>query len=90
MHVDPLLPIVIAGDHHIMALRKDDPAKVQEHYYGMSGISALETRASIRRTWAGVDWEPAISRLWTWENGDFRGSNAVAPGWLVSLSFSPP
>ena len=62
----------------------------QEHYYGMSGISALETRASIRRTWAGVEWEPAISRLWTWENGDFRGSNAVAPGWLVSLSFSPP
>jgi len=62
----------------------------QEHYYGMSGISALETRASIRRTWAGMEWEPGISRLWTWENGDFRGPNAVAPGWLVSLSFSPP
>jgi hypothetical protein len=62
----------------------------QEHYYGLSGISALETRASVRRTWAGVDWEPAISRLWTWENGDFRGPNAVAPGWLISLSFSPP
>ncbi|HYQ88841.1 MAG TPA: hypothetical protein VEU09_04340 [Candidatus Binatia bacterium] len=62
----------------------------QEHYYGMSGISALETRASIHRSWAGVEWEPAISRLWTWENGDFRGSNAVSPGWLISLSFSPP
>ena len=62
----------------------------QEHYYGLSGISALETRACIRRTWAGMEWEPAVSRLWTWENGDFRGSNAVAPGWLVSLSFSPP
>jgi hypothetical protein len=62
----------------------------QEHYYGLTGISALETRASIRRTWAGVDWEPAISRLWTWENGDFRGPNAIASGWLISLSFSPP
>jgi hypothetical protein len=38
MHVNPLLPLVIAGDHHIMALRKDGPAKVQECYYRVMSI----------------------------------------------------
>ena len=62
----------------------------QEHYYGLTGISAIETRASVRRTWGGVEWEPAVSRLWTWRNGDLRGEDAVEAGWLLSVSFSPP
>ena len=62
----------------------------QTHYYGLTGISAAETRLSLRRTWAGMEWEPALSRIWTWENGDFRAEDVVVPGWLVSLSFSPP
>lgn len=62
----------------------------QEHYYEMTGISAIETRASVHRTWAGVEWEPAVSWLWTWENGDLRGADAVKPGLLISVGVSPP
>ncbi len=62
----------------------------QDHYYGMTGISAVETRAGIRRTWGGVAWEPSLARLWSWKNGDYRGENAVAPGWLLSVPLSPP
>lgn len=61
----------------------------QDRYYGVTGISALETRAGVRRVWGGMAWEPALSRLWSWKNGDFRGANAIASSWLFSVSLSP-
>lgn len=61
----------------------------QDRYYGVTGISALETRAGVRRVWGGMTWEPALSRLWSWENGDLRGPNAIASSWLFSVSVAP-
>lgn len=62
----------------------------QDRYYELTGIPAIETRVGVRRVWGGVAWEPSLARLWTWENGDFEGSEAVEPGWLFRLSLSPP
>ncbi|HKQ18110.1 MAG TPA: hypothetical protein VJW75_00055 [Candidatus Eisenbacteria bacterium] len=62
----------------------------QDRYYELTGIPAVETRVGVRRVWAGVAWEPSLARLWTWENGDFEGPEAVEPGWIFSLSLSPP
>jgi hypothetical protein len=62
----------------------------QDRYYGVTGISALETRIGFQRVWGGVAWEPSLARVWSWTNGGFRGPDAVAAGWLISLSLSPP
>lgn len=62
---------------------------VQDQYYELTGIPAVETRLGARRVWGGVAWEPSLARLWTWENGDFEGPEAVEPGWLLRLSLSP-
>lgn len=53
---------------------------VLDHYYDLTGISAVETRAGIQRAGGSVTWEASLVRLWTWENGDFRATEAVAPG----------
>jgi hypothetical protein len=60
-----------------------------EHYYDMSGIPALETSASLARSFGGLMLQPAISRLWCWQNGDFRDPLEVPPGWVVSLTVAP-
>jgi hypothetical protein len=62
----------------------------QDHYYGMTGISAVETSVGIRRLWGGMVWEPSLARLWSWGNGDYQGANAAPAGWLLSVSVSPP
>lgn len=61
----------------------------QEHYYGMTGIPALETGVSYARTWSGVVFEPSLARQWTWANGGFRDELGIEPGWVASLSISP-
>ncbi|HEY7727546.1 MAG TPA: hypothetical protein VID50_03755 [Candidatus Eisenbacteria bacterium] len=71
------------------AVRVAERIYAQEDYYGMSGISAGETRVSVRGPWAGVVWEPALARVWCWENADFRGTDAVLPGWLLRVTLSP-
>lgn len=63
---------------------------VQDDYYGMTGVTAVETRVGVRREWGGVAWEPSLARVSTWENGDFQGPDAVPAGWLFRLSLSPP
>jgi len=63
---------------------------VQDDYYGMTGVTAVETRIGVRREWGGVAWEPSLARISAWENGDFQGANAVSTGWLFRLSVSPP
>jgi hypothetical protein len=62
----------------------------QDHYYEMTGISAVETRVGVRRLWGGMVWEPSLARLWSWKNGDYQGTNAAPAGWLFSVSVSPP
>lgn len=61
----------------------------QEHYYGMSGIPALETGIALTGNWGPFEFQPAVGRQWTWENGDFRDDLALEPGWLVSLGIAP-
>jgi hypothetical protein len=63
---------------------------MQEHYYDLSGFPALETSLGVSAPWAGLVLQPSLSRIWTWENGDFRGDQAIASRWIVSLSFSSP
>jgi len=60
----------------------------QDHYYGLTGIPAVETNASATLNWGGVALQPSIARLWTWANGDFRGDQAVRAGWVVGLQCS--
>jgi hypothetical protein len=61
---------------------------VHDHYYGMTGFSALETSVSVTREWGGLCLAPSLGFLWTWANGDFRGELAVPAGWLAGLTLS--
>jgi hypothetical protein len=61
-----------------------------EHYYGLSGISALETGVTLTSQWAGLTFEPSLQRQWTWENRDLFGENRISPGWLLALTVAPP
>lgn len=61
-----------------------------EHYYELSGFPALETILSVSTPWSGVVWQPSLSYLWGWENGDYRGDQAIASRWMVSLTCSSP
>jgi hypothetical protein len=60
----------------------------QDHYYGMSGIPALETTLSAATHWGNLSVQPTLSRQWTWPNGDFRDDLAVHGGWVVGLQFA--
>jgi len=57
-----------------------------EHYYGVSGITALEAAVSASGEWAGLSFEPSLQRQWTWENRDVVGENRTHPGWLLALT----
>jgi hypothetical protein len=63
---------------------------VQDHYYGLSGIPAVETAVSFSAPWAGVAIRPTLARLWTWPNGSFHDEQAVHAGWVASVVFSSP
>jgi len=59
---------------------------LHDHYYGLSGVPALETSAGFAVPLAGVRVEPALSRFWTWSNRDFRGAQALAPSWVFRVT----
>ena len=61
----------------------------QQHYYGMTGIPAIETSVIAGLPWAGMSIQPALARQWAWENGQFRGDLATRPGWVFSITLSP-
>ncbi len=63
---------------------------VHDHYYGLTGIPAVETGVSVTGPWAGISIQPTLARLWTWSNGDFREDQAIRGGWVVSLVCSSP
>jgi hypothetical protein len=63
---------------------------LHEHYYGMTGVPSLETHVGITVPWVGLSLQPSLSRFWTWENGDFRGDQAVGDGWVASLTCTSP
>ena len=58
---------------------------IHYHYYGLTGIPALETGLSATTSWGSISFQPTLSRLWTWGNGDFRGDQAVRGGWVAGL-----
>jgi hypothetical protein len=60
----------------------------QHKYYGMTGISGLETSIGSGISWRGIAWQGELARLWTWENGDFRNLQSIAGGWLFRLTLS--
>ena len=60
----------------------------QHNYYGLTGISGLETSVGAGISWRGVTWQGELARLWTWENGDFRSMQQIAGGWLFRLTLS--
>jgi hypothetical protein len=60
-----------------------------EHYYRMTGISALETGVSVTEALGRLSFHSGLARLWTWQNGDFHDDSSVSPGWLLSLTVSP-
>jgi len=62
---------------------------VQDHYYGTTGITAAEARVGFKHVWGGVAWEPYVARILSWKSGDVAAGEVV-PGWLFSLTLSPP
>ncbi|MEK7347609.1 MAG: hypothetical protein AABZ94_01925 [Candidatus Eisenbacteria bacterium] len=62
---------------------------VHEHYYQMTGISGLETGVGVTAAWGRFALQPSLTRLWSWENRDFRDAEATKPGWVLSLTVSP-
>ena len=60
----------------------------QNKYYGLTGISGLETSIAAGVSWRGIAWQGELARLWTWENGDFRSMQQIAGGWLFRFTLS--
>lgn len=60
-----------------------------EHYYGMTGIPAFETGISFSSAVGMLAIQPALARVWAWENGHFRDDLAIDAGWVASLNVSP-
>src|SRR5262249_29959667 len=60
----------------------------QSHYYGASGIPALEVKASASFPLGVASISPSLSRFVTWDNGDFAGSAAVPSNWLFAINVS--
>ncbi len=60
----------------------------QSRYYEMTGIPAAEVNLGIELTAGGLGLAPSISRFFTWENGTFRGEDAVRASWVFTLSLS--
>lgn len=60
-----------------------------EHYYGVTGMTALEAAVTVTSQWTGFSFEPSLLRQWTWENHDLTGESRIAPGWLLTLAVSP-
>ena len=61
-----------------------------EHYYGVSGITALETGVTVTSEWAGLSFESSLQRQWARENRDLIGESRISPGWLLALTVGSP
>jgi len=61
----------------------------QSHYYGRSGISALELRAAGDVTVGPLALAPALSYFATVPNGGFRGDALLPRTWLFAVGLAP-
>lgn len=57
-------------------------------YYDVSGIPSFELNASTGFDVGSLTISPSISYFHTWENGDFRGVNAVPDTWLFLVNIA--
>jgi len=62
----------------------------QSGYYEMTGVPAMELKASAAWSLQDVSVTPSISRFLTWRNGDFRDEAAVPSTWLFSINVARP
>jgi hypothetical protein len=60
----------------------------QSGYYDATGIPGAELNLNLSRSIGKFAVTPSVSRFVTWENGDFRGENAVGDAWVFSLSLA--
>lgn len=60
----------------------------QSQYYEMTGVPAVEFKASAALSVGVFGFTPSLSRFVTWENGDFAGAAAVPDSWLLSVDFT--
>ncbi|HYV51033.1 MAG TPA: TorF family putative porin [Dongiaceae bacterium] len=60
----------------------------QDHYYGMSGIPALELNAGYSLPVQYLTCSASLSRMVTWSNGDFRDGAGPEDAWLFSFAVS--
>jgi len=58
------------------------------NYFDTSGIPSFEINASTNFDAGSFTISPSISYFHTWENGDFRGANAVPDVWLFSVNIA--
>ena len=58
----------------------------QSRYYEMTGVPAVELKASAAWSLQTVTVTPSISRFVTWSNGDFREAAAVPSTWYFSIN----
>jgi Bacterial protein of unknown function (Gcw_chp) len=58
----------------------------QADYYGFTGIPSAELNTSWAWEAGPVTVTPSVSYFATWENGDFRGADAVPDRWLFQVN----
>ncbi len=73
----PMQPVTVGGSVYY-----------QSHYYKATGFPACELNVSAERAAGPFTITPSLSRVVTWENGDFRGEAAVANTWLFSIGLA--
>ncbi len=61
----------------------------QSGYYDMTGIPAAETTLGIAIESGGLAFTPLLTKLWTWDNGDWRGDARPQPDWMLGISVAP-
>lgn len=55
-------------------------------YYDLTGLPCFEAGVGFSRGWGRLSIQSGLARQWTWENGDFRGDNAVPAGWVATVA----
>ena len=60
----------------------------QSNYYELTGFPSMELNASSGYTTGSLEITPSLSYFLTWDNGDFRGANAVPDEWLFSVNIA--
>jgi hypothetical protein len=58
----------------------------QNNYYEATGFPALELNAGVERAVGPFTVTPSVSRVLTWENGDFRDDLASPSTWLFAVN----